>query len=105
MSLLTDGWQRGSTSNFEYLMQINLLAGRCFDDLMQYPVLPWVLREYDRANVNLRVYDRSGHLPFIEQREGFVGEYLDFLDAVDGVKTSRELILDPSLAAIKSSSL
>ena len=46
--------------------------------------------------------DNSG---FIEEREAFTQEYLDFLDAADGVKTSRELILDPSLDALKSKSL
>ena len=49
-----------------------------------------------------RVYEASGHLPFIEQREEFAGEYLSFLDAADGVTTSRELILDPSIEAIKA---
>ena len=28
---LTDAWQRGTTSNFEYLMQLNHVSGRCFD--------------------------------------------------------------------------
>ena len=51
---LTDAWQRGAASNFEYLMQINSLSGRCFDDLMQYPVVPWVLREYEKPLINLR---------------------------------------------------
>ena len=32
-------------------------------------------------------------------------EYLEFLDAVDGVKTSRELLIDPSLASLKSKSV
>ena len=54
------------------------------------------------ANANLRVYEASGHLPFIEQREEFAGEYLSFLDAADGVTTSRELILDLSIEAIKA---
>ena len=59
-----------------------------------------------RANVNLRQYSASGHLPFIEQSEGFLTEFLDFLDAADGVKTSRELIIDPpSLKALQSSSI
>ena len=65
----------------------------------------WDVAALQKANVNLRVYERSGHLPFIEQREEFLGEYLDFLDAADGVKTSRELILDPSIDAIKSKSI
>lgn len=65
----------------------------------------WDVAALQKANVNLRVYQRSGHLPFIEQREEFLGEYLSFLDAADGVKTSRELILDPSIDAIKSKSI
>ena len=65
----------------------------------------WDVAALQKANVNLRVYERSGHLPFIEQREEFVGEYLNFLDAADGVKTSREFLIDPSLDAIKSKSI
>ena len=65
----------------------------------------WEIAPLQQANVNLRVYERSGHLPFVEEREDFLGEYLNFLDAADGVKTSRELFLDPSLAAIKAKSL
>jgi hypothetical protein len=33
-------------SNFEYLMQLNALAGRSYKDLTQYPVLPWVICDY-----------------------------------------------------------
>ena len=66
----------------------------------------WDTAALQRANVNLRQYSGSGHLPFIEQSEGFLTQYLDFLDAADGVKTSRELIIDPpSLASIKSKSI
>ena len=53
-SELTDAWQRGAITNFGYLMALNTLSGRCFDDLMQYPILPWVLREHSKAGVNLR---------------------------------------------------
>ena len=66
----------------------------------------WDAAALQRANVNLRQYSSSGHLPFIEQSEGFLTEYLDFLDAADGVKTSRELIIDPpSLKSIQSKSI
>jgi len=40
-------WQRGEISNFEYLMCLNTLAGRSYNDLMQYPVFPWVIADYD----------------------------------------------------------
>ena len=65
--------------------------------------LSWDVAALQKANVNLRVYERSGHLLFIEQREEFVDEYLNFLDAADGVKTSRVFLIDPSLDAVSPS--
>ena len=37
-------WQRGELSNFDYLMRLNLIAGRSIQDITQYPVFPWVLK-------------------------------------------------------------
>ena len=34
-------WARWEISNFDYLMQLNTLAGRSYSDLNQYPVFPW----------------------------------------------------------------
>ena len=39
-------WQKGEMSNFHYLMLVNTMAGRTFNDLTQYPVFPWVLADY-----------------------------------------------------------
>ncbi|KAL3317895.1 Neurobeachin-like protein 1 [Cichlidogyrus casuarinus] len=36
-------WILSACTNFHYLMQINTIAGRTYNDLMQYPILPWVL--------------------------------------------------------------
>ncbi|XP_029926583.1 WD repeat- and FYVE domain-containing protein 4 [Myripristis murdjan] len=46
-------WQRGEISNFEYLMHLNTLAGRTYNDLMQYPVFPWVLADYESETLDL----------------------------------------------------
>ncbi|XP_072534107.1 WD repeat- and FYVE domain-containing protein 4 isoform X2 [Salminus brasiliensis] len=51
-SVLTK-WQRGEISNFEYLMHLNTLAGRTYNDLMQYPVFPWVLADYESETLDL----------------------------------------------------
>uniref|UniRef100_A0A671LZ86 Neurobeachin-like protein 2 n=1 Tax=Sinocyclocheilus anshuiensis TaxID=1608454 RepID=A0A671LZ86_9TELE len=40
-------------SNFEYLMQLNTIAGRTYNDLSQYPVFPWVLCDYTSAELDL----------------------------------------------------
>ncbi|OMO50809.1 hypothetical protein CCACVL1_30251 [Corchorus capsularis] len=39
-------WKRRDITNFEYLMILNTLAGRSYNDLTQYPVFPWVLADY-----------------------------------------------------------
>lgn len=44
---LFSAFQRGEISNFQYLMHLNTLAGRSYNDLMQYPVFPWILADYD----------------------------------------------------------
>ncbi|CAK4031082.1 Beige 1 [Lecanosticta acicola] len=49
----TKKWQRGEMSNFQYLMLINTMAGRTFNDLTQYPVFPWVLADYSSEELDL----------------------------------------------------
>ena len=39
-------WKRREISNFEYLVILNTLAGRSYNDLTQYPIFPWVLADY-----------------------------------------------------------
>ncbi|KAL4623281.1 WD repeat and FYVE domain-containing protein 3-like isoform X1 [Arapaima gigas] len=50
---VTQRWERGEISNFQYLMHLNTLAGRSYNDLMQYPVFPWVLADYDSEELDL----------------------------------------------------
>jgi hypothetical protein len=49
----TRKWIRGEISNFHYLMMVNTLAGRTFNDLTQYPVFPWVLADYTSEELDL----------------------------------------------------
>lgn len=50
---LTQKWQRREISNFDYLMALNTLANRTYNDLTQYPVFPWVIRDYESQTINL----------------------------------------------------
>lgn len=34
-------------------MHLNTLAGRSYNDLMQYPVFPWILADYDSHELDL----------------------------------------------------
>lgn len=49
----TRKWQKGEMSNFHYLMLINTLAGRTYNDLTQYPVFPWVIADYTSEELDL----------------------------------------------------
>ena len=49
----TKKWRQGEMSNFYYLMIINTLAGRTFNDLSQYPVFPWVIADYTSETLDL----------------------------------------------------
>ena len=46
-------WQKGQISNYEYLLLINSAAGRSFQDLSRYPVVPWVLQDYESKVLDL----------------------------------------------------
>ncbi|XP_037920088.1 neurobeachin isoform X12 [Hermetia illucens] len=52
-SNMTQKWQRREISNFEYLMFLNTIAGRTYNDLNQYPVFPWVLTNYESKELDL----------------------------------------------------
>ncbi|VVC89841.1 unnamed protein product [Leptidea sinapis] len=41
------------TQRWLYLMHLNTLAGRSYNDLMQYPVFPWILADYDSLYLDL----------------------------------------------------
>ena len=49
----TRKWQKGELSNFHYLMLVNTMAGRTYNDLTQYPVFPWVIADYTSDELDL----------------------------------------------------
>jgi len=64
---MTYKWQRREISNFEYLMFLNTLAGRTFNDLTQYPVFPWIIKDYDSPTLDLtkKVCQKAKTLVFL----------------------------------------
>ena len=49
----TELWRRRIISNFEYLIRLNTMAGRSFNDITQYPVFPWVIADYTSKVLDL----------------------------------------------------
>ncbi|KAF6725608.1 Lysosomal-trafficking regulator [Oryzias melastigma] len=54
ITALTQLWGSGQITNFEYLTHLNKHAGRSFNDLMQYPVFPFVLSDYTSETLDLQ---------------------------------------------------
>lgn len=51
---MTLRWQNGLVSNFDYLQHLNSLADRTAHDLTQYPIFPWVITDYESAELDLQ---------------------------------------------------
>jgi hypothetical protein len=47
-------WQSGELSNYEYLYWMNIIGGRSFNDVSQYPIYPWVLTSYQADDLDLQ---------------------------------------------------
>ena len=56
-------WQSRNISNLEYLMWLNIFAGRSFNDLTQYPVFPWLITNYTTNEIDTKKDYRNLSLP------------------------------------------
>lgn len=50
---LQENWINGNISNFEYIMALNTISGRSYNDLCQYPIMPWIIAQYDQPTIDL----------------------------------------------------
>ena len=85
-SKATDLWKRRKMSNFEYIMRLNMFAGRSFNDITQYPVFPWVLKDYNSEKIDLtdeRVY-RDLSKPIGALNEVRLNQLLERFNDMDG---------------------
>lgn len=46
-------WRTRQITNLEYLGILNKMAARSYNDLMQYPVMPFVLASYNGKELDL----------------------------------------------------
>ncbi|KAI9028612.1 hypothetical protein DFJ74DRAFT_495541 [Hyaloraphidium curvatum] len=76
---LTTKWEKWEISNFEYLMRLNTLAGRSYNDLTQFPVFPWVIADYasESLDLSLRSSFRDLSKPMGAQTEERAAEFED----------------------------
>ncbi|KAL3661442.1 hypothetical protein V7S43_013645 [Phytophthora oleae] len=86
---MTERWVQGDISNFAYLMHLNTLAGRSYNDLTQYPVFPWVLADYDSEILDLSdpsVYrDLTKPMGALQREEEFRARYDGLVESLGTV--------------------
>ncbi|XP_065883322.1 lipopolysaccharide-responsive and beige-like anchor protein [Dysidea avara] len=83
-SNMSSRWQKRGMTNFDYLMFLNTISGRSYNDLGQYPVFPWILNDYCSEELDLnnpKIYrDLSKPIGLNpDQLEQFKTRY-DFMD-------------------------
>ncbi len=84
---ITSAWANREISNFEYLMRLNTIAGRTFNDLGQYPIFPWIIADYVSSELNLRDPNTFRDLRYpmgaqnLDQRQLVASKYRDLLQA------------------------
>ena len=49
---IMEDWQNNNISTLKYLMWLNIFSGRSFNDMTQYPVLPWLITNYEKEELN-----------------------------------------------------
>lgn len=90
---LTAAWTNREISNFDYLMRINTIAGRTYNDLGQYPIFPWIIANYHSSELNLKDPSTFRDLRWpmgaqdIKQREMIAAKYADLKSAHDEMKS------------------
>ncbi|XP_022255691.1 lysosomal-trafficking regulator-like [Limulus polyphemus] len=98
LTALTHMWRERTLTNFEYLTQLNKLAGRSFNDLMQYPVFPFILCDYSSPTINLKDPDtyRCLSRPMAIQDKSKEQHYIklyNYLKAEEEQSTSSDMML------------
>ena len=81
LNIITQQWREGQLTNWEYLTALNLISGRTYQDLMQYPVFPWVLSDYESSTLdlnaieNFRNFSKPIAIQHSDNEEHYVNSY------------------------------
>ncbi|CAI2357674.1 unnamed protein product [Caenorhabditis sp. 36 PRJEB53466] len=51
---VTKQWEEGKTSNFDYLMMLNMFAGRTIHDSSAYPIFPRIVAKFENEKIDLQ---------------------------------------------------
>ena len=85
-----DDWQNYNISTLEYLMWLNIYSGRSFNDLTQYPIIPWLISNYEDAEIHYKNNHRDLSLPMgmleFDKYEKSITRKETYLETYDSLK-------------------
>ena len=79
-----DKWTNGYLNTYSYIMILNTISGRTYNDIAQYPIYPWIISDYSTNELDLT--DPKSYRDFMypiyaqdeETRENLRGKYEAF---------------------------
>ena len=81
-------WMNNDISTLKYLMYLNIFSGRSFNDLTQYPVLPWLIINYKKKELSKDDYrDLSIPMGMIDVSDKSITRKETFLEFYETLKT------------------
>ena len=63
-------WLSGDISNFTYLMSLNDLGSRTFDDMSQYYIFPWTVTNFKTPKLNGEFFCEAENFRDLEKPVG-----------------------------------
>lgn len=80
-------WMNNDISTLKYLMYLNIFSGRSFNDLTQYPVLPWLIINYKKEELSKDDYrDLSIPMGMIDVSDKSITRKETFLEFYETLK-------------------
>ena len=83
---IMEEWQNNNISTLEYLMWLNIFSGRSFNDMTQYPVLPWLITDYNKGELTKDDYRNLsipvGMMEVSEKSETRKETFIDFYETL-----------------------
>ena len=71
LDIIINDWKYYRISNMELLMWINIYSNRSFNDISQYPVLPWVIGDYNSEILPEKIFCEENNLKLNFQKQKF----------------------------------
>ena len=80
-------WKNNNISTLRYLMYLNIFSGRSFNDLTQYPVIPWIITNYHNDEITSENFrDLSIPMGMLSVNEKSINRKELFLEFYESLK-------------------